>query len=188
MLANLLVEYCSPTLAGIKTANLFNCQYGSHSRAELAFIIALWNRRLNSKGVSLKVLRFSRGNALIYVYREKQLKEDFKKNGVAEFLFSYGYDITNIQACIERLNKRICESENFPHEIGLFLGYPLGDVTGFIENKGKNSLYTGFWKVYCNKNETLKIFEKYKKCRKVYQKLYNGGKPLMQLTATAVAK
>lgn len=50
MLANFLVEYCSPTLAGIKTANLFNCQYGSHSRAELAFIIALWNRRLNSKG------------------------------------------------------------------------------------------------------------------------------------------
>lgn len=79
MLANFLVEYCSPTLAGIKTANLFNCQYGSHSRAELAFIIALWNRRLNSKGVSLKVLRFSKGNALIYVYREKQLKEDFKK-------------------------------------------------------------------------------------------------------------
>ena len=81
MLANFLVEYCSPTLAGIKTANLFNCQYGSHSRAELAFIIALWNRRLNSKGVSLKVLRFSKGNALIYVYRENQLKEDFKKNG-----------------------------------------------------------------------------------------------------------
>ena len=78
MLANLLVEYCSPTLAGIKTANLFNCQYGSHSRAELAFIIALWNRRLNSKGVSLKVLRFSRGNALIYVYRES-LKRISKK-------------------------------------------------------------------------------------------------------------
>lgn len=119
---------------------------------------------------------------------KSSLKRISKKNGVAEFLFSYGYDITNIQACIERLNKRICESENFPHEIGLFLGYPLGDVTGFIENKGKNSLYTGFWKVYCNKNETLKTFEKYKKCKKVYQKLYNGGKPLMQLTATAVAK
>ena len=131
MLANLLVEYCSPTLAGIKTANLFNCQYGSHSRAELAFIIALWNRRLNSKGVSLKVLRFSRGNALIYVYREKQLKEDFKKNGVAEFLFSYGYDITNIQACIERLSKRICESESFPHEIGLEM------LQGLLKTKEK---------------------------------------------------
>lgn len=188
MLANLLVEYCSPTLAGIKNANLFNCPYGSHSRAELAFILALWNRRLNSKGVSLKILRFSKENALLYVYREKQLKEDFNKNGVAKFLFSCGYDITNIQGCIERLSKRICESKSFPHEIGLFLGYPIGDVMGFIENKGKNSLYTGFWKVYCNKNEALKTFEKYKKCRKVYQKLYNGGKPLMYLTAATVAK
>lgn len=188
MLADLLVEYCSPTLAGIKTANLFNFSYGSHSHAEMALILALWNRRLNSKGVSLKALRISKENALLYVYREKKLKEDFSKNGVAEFLSSCGYDVTDIQSCIERLSKRICKSKSFPHEIGLFLGYPLGDVTGFIENKGKNSLYTGFWKIYCNKNETLKIFEKYKKCRKVYQKLYNGGKPLMQLTATTVAK
>ena len=188
MLANLLVKYCSPTLAGIKTANLFNCSFGSHSRAELAFILALWNKRLNSKGVSLKALRISNGNALLYLYREKQLAEDFNKNGVAEFLSSLGYDVSSIPLCIEKLSKRICESEIFPHEIGLFLGYPLGDVTGFIKNNGKNSLYTGVWKVYCNKNEALKTFEKYKKCRKVYQKLYNGGKPIMQLTAATVAK
>lgn len=188
MLANLLVEHCSPTLAGIKTANLFNYSYGSHSRAELAFILALWNKRLNYKGVSLKILKISNGNALLYVYREKKLKEDFSKKGVAEFLSSCGYDSSNIPLCIERLIKRICESESFPHEIGLFLGYPLGDVTGFIENKGKNSLYTGFWKVYCNKNEAIRTFEKYKKCRKIYQKLYNNGKPLMQLTAATVGK
>lgn len=188
MLANLLVEYCSPTLAGIKTASLFNCSYGTHSRTELAFILALWNSRLNSKGISLKALRVSNGTALLYVYREKQLIEDFNKNGVEEFLSSCGYDISNIPLCIERLSNRICESESFPHEIGLFLGYPLGDVMGFIENKGKNSLYTGFWKVYCNKNEAIKIFEKYKKCREIYQKLYNGGKPIMQLIAANVAK
>ena len=27
--------------------------------------------------------------------------------------------------------------EDFPHEIGLLLGYPLADVKAFIENEGK---------------------------------------------------
>lgn len=188
MLANLFVEYCSPTLAGIKSASLFNCYYGTHSRAELAFILALWNNRLNSKGISLKALKISNGTALLYIYREKQLIEDFNKNGVAKFLSFCGYDISNISLCIKELSSRICESGSFPHEIGLFLGYPLGDVTGFIENEGKNSLYTGFWKVYCNKNDAIKTFEKYKKCRKIYQKLYNDGKPIMQLIVTTVLK
>lgn len=186
MIANLLVEYCSPTLAGIKTASLFNCSYDTHSYRELTFIISLWNKRLNSKGISLKALKVSNGTALLYVYREKQLIKDFSKNGVSEFLSSCGYEISDISLCIEKLSRRIYESDTFPHEIGLFLGYPLGDVTGFIENKGKNSLYTGFWKVYCNKNEAIKTFEKYQKCRKIYKKLYNGGKPIMQLiTATS---
>ena len=88
MLANFLVEYCSPTLAGIKTANLFNCQYGSHSRAELAFIIALWNRRLNSKGVSLKVLRFSRGNALNLMCIVKSSLKRISKKMVSLNFFS----------------------------------------------------------------------------------------------------
>ena len=36
----------------------------------------------------------------------------------------------------------------FPHEIGIFLGYPLADVAGFIRNKGRNCKCIGTWKVY----------------------------------------
>lgn len=40
--------------------------------------------------------------------------------------------------------------EDFPHEMGILLGYPVEDVEGFIINNGKNELYTGYWKVYDN--------------------------------------
>lgn len=182
MFANMLIDYCSPTLAGIKSGSLFNCACGTYS--ELSLILEIWSSKLNPKGIRISALKTANGIALLYVYREKQLSEDFKKNGVSEFLSECGYDVSNIPSCIERLSRRINKSTEFPHEIGLFLGYPLGDVTGFIENKGKNSLYTGFWKVYCNKNEAIKTFEKYKKCKKIYQKLYNDGRPIMQLTTT----
>ena len=42
---------------------------------------------------------------------------------------------------------------DFPHEIGLLLGYPPEDVSGFIENGGKNFLCSGYWKVYKGRQE-----------------------------------
>lgn len=39
-------------------------------------------------------------------------------------------------------------TKDFPHEIGLFLGYPLEDVQGFIENRAEGYKCVGCWKVY----------------------------------------
>ena len=76
-------------------------------------------------------------------------------------------------------------SKTFPHEIGVFLGYPLEDVIGFIKNSGQNSICTGCWKVYYNECEALKLFKRYKKCREVYQRLFKQGKTVLQLTVAA---
>ena len=53
----------------------------------------------------------------------------------------------------------------FPHELGLLLGYPAEDVVGFIVNEGKNYLYTGYWKVYANVQETVRLFEQFKQAK-----------------------
>jgi len=83
------------------------------------------------------------------------------------------------------LKQRVESSSDFPHEIGLFLGYPLGDVKGFIENAGKNSKCTGCWKVYCDECEALKLFRKYKKCTYVYCEMFKKGVPVMRFTVAA---
>jgi len=141
MLERYLVEHCSPTLASIKTANLFNMPYAS------------W--------------------------------KELTKPGVAEFLQTYGYENTDVDQAIERLHIRLEKGGNFPHEIGLFLGYPLGDVKGFIENAGKNSKCAGCWKVYCNECETMKLFERFRKCREIYLRLWQQGKPVWKLAVAA---
>ena len=48
-----LVDYCSPTLASVKTANLFNWFYESHT--ELWEQLSYWNLLMNPKGVYLYV-------------------------------------------------------------------------------------------------------------------------------------
>ena len=86
---------------------------------------------------------------------------------------------------VERLKERIRQLEDFPHEIGLFLSYPIEDVLGFIENRGKNYILNGYWKVYGNEEEARKSFFKYRKCTDVYHKLFMGGTPIEKLVRAA---
>ena len=70
---------------------------------------------------------------------------------------------------LKRLSQRIRlyadGQTDFPHEIGAFLGYPLADVESFIENRGKNYAYLGYWKVYHDVEQAVKTFRLFDKER-----------------------
>lgn len=183
MFEKYLVELCSPTLASLKTASLFNFSFSSD--LELEQQLNCWNYKLNQKGIFIVVLQKKEHRALVYVFRKSKLKQDLNKPGVRCFLKSCGYMETDLDSAIQQLQGRFCEMDEFPHEIGLFLGYPLWDVVGFIENEGKNCKCVGCWKVYCNECEAKQIFAKFKKCRDVYWRLYNNGRSILQLTVAA---
>lgn len=178
-----LIDHCSPTLANLKTANLFSCRYTN--REQLNLQVDNWHQALQSKGVGLRLLRARKGCALIYVYRPQRLARDLCEPGVPEFLSRKGYNNLSPEAALERLSQRLCTQESFPHEIGLFLSYPLGDVQGFIDNGGAHYKCSGCWKVYCNECETARLFAKYQKCRGVYWRLFSSGRSILQLTVAA---
>ncbi len=178
-----LIMHCSPTLASLKAANMFRFVYTAAE--ELDAYVTEWNQRLSGKGVKICVLHKMDHAALLYVYREKLLKRDLERDGVALFMEQYQYPKGTVDDAIRHLKKRFEESDAFPHEIGLFLGYPLGDVKGFIKNKGRHCLCCGYWKVYCNACETMRLFEKFSKCRDVYKHLFENGTSVMQLTVAA---
>ena len=70
-----LIDNCSPTLASLKTANLFNYRYSSTD--ELNKAVERWNKELSGKGITVTVLRKRENTALIYVYRAKRLAKAF---------------------------------------------------------------------------------------------------------------
>lgn len=179
-----LIEYCAPTLARLKTANLFNYhQYAGMQ--ELSRNIYDWNDRMEDKGVTLRILNIQRNSALVYVCRERLLEEDLNCDGVASFLEQYGYESIQTDYALNRLKNRMAQAAGFPHEIGLFLGYPLGDVKGFIEHEGRHCKCSGCWKVYCDECQALRKFQQFDKCREVYTRLYQGGRSILQLTVAA---
>ena len=175
-----VIEHCSPTLAGIKPAGLFSCPLGGE--AEVLEQIRQLNLKLSGRGVVVSVMNKRDGRALIYVYREAMLKKALENRETAEFLKTCGYGGLNVEKAVARLKERLAQSDGFPHEIGVFLGYPLGDVIGFIQNEGKNCKCVGCWKVYCDEGEAQKTFERFRKCTGIYRRLYGMGRSVLQLT------
>ena len=92
---------------------------------------------LNGKGIKIQTLRKSKKSVLIYVYRIDMLAKDLMKPGVKEVLTYYGYDSTEPEKAIEKLKMRLSETTQFPHEIGLFLGYPGGGRCRIHKKQGE---------------------------------------------------
>ena len=178
-----LVAYCAPTLAGIKSGSIFNCSYESCD--ELRRIIRGWNRALNEKGVYLTILKTWESRAMLYVYRPVMLYRDLRVHRAARYLKNAGYTSLNVADAVETLRRRVVCEESFPHEIGLFLGYPVGDVEEFVKNRGRNCKYCGFWKVYCDEEKTIALFARFKRCINVYMSQWRDGKSVAQLTVAA---
>ena len=169
-----LIKFCSPTLAGIKISNLFSHKFNSIS--ELSSSIKSLNGLLNQKGVYVVLLRINLKNktALVLVYRKEWLCEMLNSSRIQNFLKRFGYDNFELSVCLQKLRGNL-KSSDFPHEIGVFLGYPLADIISFINNKGCNFKCVGCWKVYHNLDKALATFDKYAKCQEIYmQKLING--------------
>ncbi|MGN0394353.1 MAG: DUF3793 family protein [Coprococcus sp.] len=182
-LENGLVEHCAPTLAGLKSASLF--RYFYHWKADALREIEETNHLLNGRGVFVEVLQWNENAALIYTYRFSHVQKELENPGVMKLLMKYGYRSNDVESCIKHLKERLLAYTCFPHEIGIFLGYPPEDVTGFIENRGQNCKCCGLWKVYCNEKEKTQLFDKLKKCSEVYRQVFAEGKNLVQMTVCA---
>jgi len=180
----LVIRHCSPTLAGLKTGNMFVESF--NNTAELRNELSELNHTLGKKGLRVMSLRYRDKKALIYIYRPDRLKCDLECSEACKVLRKCGYCSESPEKCIARLRSRLKENNDFPHEIGLFLGYPPEDVQGFIEKKPCKM--TGFWKVYGDTASAEKKFEQFRKCSKVYYSCWSSGCPLERLAVKSNKK
>lgn len=179
MSEELVIRCCAPTLASLKTANMFTCHYPGVQAMNDS--VRLFNRRLRAKGLQVVPLRYQDGVGLIYVYRPKRLHRDLCNETAARLLREHGYECGHCACCVRQLRRRLAHQKDFPHEIGLFLGYPPEDVDGFIHRRGEEKC-TGHWKVFGDVDAAQKTFARYKKCTDVYLRQWHSGRPIERLT------
>lgn len=180
-----LVRQCAPTLAGMKPGSIF-CF--NHSPLEVSRQkVCQWNKQLAPFGLTVQILleRPSSSSVIVFVYRHNRLEQMLSDDAYQSFLAQAGYERTNLDDLLEQLAQRLRTQPEFPHEIGVFLGYPLRDVIGFIENHGRNFTCCGFWKSYGDPAEMQVCFACYRRCIQTYVAMFEQGIPIERLAVPA---
>jgi len=124
-------------------------------------------------GSELSVFELADSNnaVLLLIYRRDALYDLIARPGVRALLRRAGYDDkAGLHELLERLATRI-STGSFPHEIGIFLGYPLKDVAGFMGLAAIPFACQGPWKIFGDPGESLRLAERFRCCRIVMGEL-----------------
>ena len=118
----------------------------------------------NALGLSYIELKKSDSELQILFYDQNELHKTLAAKSIRDFMTycKYGFDNT-LEANLKQLKNRFT-SDSFPHEIGVFLGYPLTDVKGFVEGRTDYiHVYKGMWKVFDSVDESISKMNLYRK-------------------------
>lgn len=178
----LVVAQCSPTMAGLKTGSLFACPM--EDRAALAASIRRMNAHFVPRGIRMMPVKYMRERVLIYVYRPAALAHDLQQPDAVQMLTEAHYPVGSVDRCVAELMRRLRQGDAFPHEIGLFLGYPAEDVRGFIRLGARRAKCVGAWRVYGDPEAAQRQFARLKKCTRVYCAAYQRHRSLDRLIVT----
>ncbi len=165
-------RHCGVTFAGLKPASLVNLRKGD--RVTIARLARCFRR----KGFSFMILKETDERQTVYIYHNERLQQALFSDEVRAFLTERGYRFESVDEALGELKERM--KGDFPHEIGVFLGYPLKDVRGFIEDPHGGKL-SGFWKVYSDEDAAERTFERYRRCSACICRLMQNGKSLTQI-------
>ena len=171
-----IVLQCAPFLKGLKISCVISVEDALYDGLEEIF---------QEMDISYRKLCSMDGKCLVLFYRSKELEAYMMRPDIKLLLEEYGYQNQNMEDSLLRLSERVYTfSENgmgFPHEIGIFLGYPVEDVRGFIENEGQKYLMIGYWKVYKNLARAKMIFNEYDRAKNCAVNEFLTGKSIREI-------
>lgn len=168
------VIHCSaPALCGIKPASLFSMNSECFSSGKNKLFE--WSRDFVKSKRYFVPLKKENGRFLMFVFDRNLLEKVVSNKENALYLASKGYSFEKgFSGVLSELLHRLAFDADFPHEVGLFLGYPLCDVVGFEKNRSAFK-YSGFWKVYGDLDEAERKMKMYKSCSEVCMKMLDSG-------------
>ena len=152
---------------GIKPANLINLK--NQPRRCGRNLYAIWKQEggalIARSGLETAVLADRHDSLLLLLYRPAMVASLLKQPSVRRLLARAGYqDDASMDMCVKLLSERASLGV-FPHEIGIFLGYPLKDVAAFMGLCRIPFSCQGPWKIYGNPAVSLDLAATFKKCR-----------------------
>lgn len=167
---------CAPFLKRLKVACVITMDAALYGTLEKIFC---------GMDIAWHCLSQSDGKCLVLFCRPYQMREYVNNSEVRTLLREFGYGDMNLREMLERLSERVRafseKGMGFPHEIGAFLGYPVRDVRGFIENEGRKYLMIGYWKVYSDLAWARMTFKEYDRAKTCAVNEFLTGKSIREI-------
>lgn len=174
-----LACHCAPALLGVKAASLISLSAREYPKLET--LAGEYNAKVS--GPRFLVLGHCKERSLLLVYRPQLLEEALSHPLARAMLAEAGYPVEPkgsnppLPWLLRKLMDRLEGEGDFPHEVGLFLGYPPEDVESFLANPEGCKL-CGCWKVYHDVEGAKRLFRKFDACRTWLLKRLDGGEDL----------
>jgi len=108
--------------------------------------------------INLQVLKTTEKSVLLFCFDSNVLSKHLSHPGIMTLLSKAGYSSPATSALLlSELQLKIELSGNFPHEIGLFIGYPAKDVAAFMGVIKIPFTCQGPWKIYGDPSTSLTL-------------------------------
>ena len=198
ILVEALVRLAGGVIAGKKPAAIFNIPLRAYHRGSwhhlhrglLDEVLRTYAQALVGYGMRLVVLYRSNRRVYLLAWRPMQLTEALSDPARLEILREEGYCGTTTDDLVNELRRRLVryylgganEADAFPHEIGVFLGYPSEDVRGFME--GRMATCRGPWCAYGDERTARRRFEQLLASERKCRMRYAAGEPFHALFAS----
>ncbi|WP_101772434.1 DUF3793 family protein [Peptostreptococcus faecalis] len=173
---SILAYFCSPALLNKKVSNLVSVS--KKDIPEIEKNITHYNKLLEKYSITIESICECGERNLLLVYKQTLLQKHLKDENVLSVLERCGYKKSRSLDYYVNVLKMRMKNSKFPHEIGVFLGYPIQDVEEFINKKGQDYKYCGYWKVYSDIEEAKSLFDLYDKMRVFMMDKLNSGECL----------
>lgn len=175
---NYFMERVGATLAGVKPAELINVSVNGENKRQ-------WEegKKVLESCYRFKVIQVRERNQKVQVFflHRGALDRTLQQRPVLLFLKRLHYPTEySLENYVHTLTQRI-KSSHFPHEIGVFLGYPLKDVMGYLGYPGLKLTDIKGWRYYGHGKLSVRTYEKFKEARNkaklILQKLEKNQAP-----------
>ena len=161
---------CAPFIMGLRVSNLFVVRNEKLDKLHIMLCEA---------GIHYMKLIEGEFKTTVFLYNKKGMLEYMSDVRVKSAMSQMGYINMKFEHMLKAFKQRYVsymkDGGDFPHEMGFFLGYPYEDVVGYIRNEGKNSLFTGYWKVYDDVSKKVKMFQMFETAKESVIRYISAG-------------
>lgn len=164
-----ILEMLGAVILGSKPAEIINVPGSKEDKKiKLSKIEAFFS---NCSRITYRIITTHDGGKRVLFINEKSMEKVLVNKRCINFLKFVGYSSDyELNDYMDELVFRL-QSEEFPHEIGVFLGYPLKDVLGFM-GYGKNELVeVRNWRIYGDKEISYEVYNNFMRDKAIMKEM-----------------